>query len=89
MIAALFAPTAMTPAAETALRLAGNARDLLLLLAGAAVCLPLGRLFPRLGESLGEGKLRPLSYVLCFLLLALCITELAAGGFAPFIYTQF
>ena len=89
VIAAMFTPAAMTPAGEMALRLAGNTRDLLLLLAGAAVCLPLGRLFPRLGESLGEGKLRPLSYVLCFLLLALCITELAAGGFAPFIYTQF
>ena len=89
VIAAMFVPAAMTPAAAEALRLAGNTRDLLLLLAGAAVCLPLGRLFPRLGESLGEGRLRPLSYGLCVLLLALCITELAAGGFAPFIYTQF
>lgn len=89
VIAAMFTPAAMTPAAAAALRLAGNTRDLLLLLAGAAVCLPLGRLFPRLGESLGEGRLRPLSFVLCFLLLALCLTELAAGGFAPFIYTQF
>ncbi len=89
VVAAMFMPAAMTSGAAEALRLAGNTRDLLLLLAGAAVCLPLGRLFPRLGKSLGEGGLRPLSYVMCFLLLALCITELAAGGFAPFIYTQF
>ncbi len=89
VIAAMFTPAVITPAAAEALRLVGNPRDLLLLLAGAAVCLPLGKLFPRLGESLGEGKLRPLSYLLCFLLLALCLAELAAGGFAPFIYTQF
>ena len=89
VIAALFTPSAMTAGAAQALRLAANPRDLLLLLAGAAVCLPLGALFPRLGKSLGEGKLRSLSYVLCVLLLALCLAELAAGGFAPFIYTQF
>ena len=89
VIAAMFTPGGLGPAAAAALRLAGNPRDLLLLLAGIVVCLPLGSLFPRLGESLGEGRLRPLSYALCFLLLALCLTELAAGGFAPFIYTQF
>ena len=89
VIAGMFTPGSLGPGAAEALRLAGNARDLLLLLVSAAVCLPLGRLFPRLGKSLGEGRLRPLSFVLCFLLLALCLTELAAGGFAPFIYTQF
>ena len=89
VIAAMFTPGSLSPAAAVLLRLTGNLRDLLLLLAGIVVCLPLGSLFPRLGKSLGEGKLRPLSFVLCFLLLALCLTELAAGGFAPFISTQF
>ena len=89
VIAAMFRPGALDAAARTALIGAGNARDLLLLALGIAVALPLGRFFPKLWNSFAEGKLRPLSYALCVLLLALCLMELAAGGFAPFIYAQF
>ena len=89
VIAAMFTPGSLDAAARTALLRAGNLRDLLLLLLGILVSLPLRAWLPRLRESLIGGKLRPLSYVLCVLLLALCLMELAAGGFAPFIYTQF
>ena len=89
VIAAMFSPGSLDAAAKTALLRAGNFRDILLLLAGIVVSLPLGQFFPKLRESLTAGRLRPLSYALCVLLLALCLMELAAGGFAPFIYTQF
>ena len=89
MLAALFTPAPIGGIAALALRQAADLRDLLLLAVGIAVSLPLGERFPNLRRSLTEGKLRPLSFGLCFLLLALCILELAAGGFAPFIYAQF
>ena len=89
VIAAMFSPGALDAAARTALLGAGNLRDLLLLALGILAALPLGQFFPRLRDSLSVGRLRPLSYALCVLLLALCLTELAAGGFAPFIYAQF
>ena len=60
-----------------------------LLGAGILISLPLGQIFPRLRESLEGGKLKPIGYLAALLLLVLCFTELAAGGFAPFIYAQF
>ncbi len=86
MLAALFTPGTLSAGAALALRRAANLRDLLLLALGILVSFPWGE---KLRRSLKEGRLRGLGYGLCFLLLALCVTELAAGGFAPFIYAQF
>ncbi len=86
MLAALFIPGSLSAAAALALRRAANLRDLLLLAPGILASFPWGE---KLRRSLREGKLRGLGYALCLLLLALCVTELAAGGFAPFIYAQF
>ncbi len=86
MLAALFIPGSLSAAAALALRRAANLRDLLLLALGILASFPWGE---KLRRSLREGKLRGLGYALCLLLLALCVTELAAGGFAPFIYAQF
>ena len=89
MLAALFSPAPLTAAASLALARAANLRDLLLLALGILVSFPWGKRLGGLRRSLAQGRLRGVGYVLCVLLLALCVTELAAGGFAPFIYAQF
>ena len=63
-----------------------------LLLAGAVCSLPLVPALQRRLGARGADALRRadgMCYGLCAVLLALCLTALAAGGFAPFIYFQF
>ena len=76
-------------AAAAALRTALSPVNALLLALCFLLCLPWKRFFPRAAAALSEGKLRPLGYVLCLFLLIACLAQLAAGGFAPFIYAQF
>ena len=89
VLGAMFGAGAVTAASTAALYRACSLKDLLLLGAGILISLPLGQIFPRLRESLEGGKLKPIGYLAALLLLVLCFTELAAGGFAPFIYAQF
>jgi alginate O-acetyltransferase complex protein AlgI len=89
VLGAMFGAGAVTDASTAALYRACSLKDLLLLGAGILISLPLGQIFPRLRESLEGGKLKPIGYLAALLLLVLCFTELAAGGFAPFIYAQF
>ena len=57
-----------------------------LLLISAVFTLPVKKLLAPFGAT-AAGRI--LSYAGCLLLLVLCLAELAAGGFAPFIYFQF
>ncbi|MCI5754373.1 MAG: MBOAT family protein [Clostridiales bacterium] len=66
--------------------------NVFLLLAGAVCSLPLVPALQRRLGARGADALRRadgMCYGLCAVLLALCLTALAAGGFAPFIYFQF
>ncbi len=57
-----------------------------LLIVAAVFTQPVRKAFDALDAKM-PGRL--LSYAACLLLLALCLTRLAAGGFSPFIYFQF
>ncbi len=54
-----------------------------------ALCIPWKKRLPGAAAALTEGKLRLVGYGFCVLVLAACLAELAAGGFAPFIYVRF
>lgn len=61
--------------------------NIVLLLLGVVACTPLLKLgFARFRDSLAA---QALSCAGCAALLVFCVAELAAGGFAPFIYLQF
>ena len=57
-----------------------------LLIAAAVFSLPVKKVFAPL-ERTTAGRIA--SYAACFVLLLLCMSRLAAGGFSPFIYFQF
>ena len=66
--------------------------NVFLLIAGAVCSLPVLPALERRMQARGEAALRRADgagYALCAVLLVLCLTTLAAGGFAPFIYFQF
>ena len=74
------------PGAVAALRGALTPLNAAILLAAVVLCFPLKkRIAPLAAKPAG----RILSYALCAVLLVLCLTRLAYGGFAPFIYFQF
>ena len=88
MLSAMFTAFDISPAGEVALRTIATRYELCLLAVGAVICAPVQRIFR--AES---GELRawaePVSYLLSAVLLCLCLTAAAVGGFAPFIYMQF
>ena len=86
-LGAMLGAAPLSPAAGLTLAAALDGVTLLGLGLGLALCLPVSRLAPF--RSLAEGRARGAGYALSFLLLLLCLTELAGGGFAPFIYFQF
>ena len=86
-LAAMLGARPLSAAAGLTLATVLDGATVLLLGLGVLFCVPLSRL-PQL-RSFREGRLRPAGYCACFLLLLLCLTELAGGGFAPFIYFQF
>lgn len=86
MIGAMFGGFRFTREGTAVLLQALNARNVVMLALGAALCLPTA---DALSKRL-NGKWTPvLRYALYALLFALCLTQLAAGGFSPFIYAQF
>jgi alginate O-acetyltransferase complex protein AlgI len=89
VLRAMFGALPSGAASAAALRSALSPVDALLLVLAVLLCLPWRRLFPQAAAALGEGRLRPLGYGLCLLLLIVCLAQLAAGGFAPFIYARF
>ncbi len=89
VLSAMFGASSGGSAAAAALRTALSPVNVLLLLLCFALCLPWKNLFPKAAAALSEGKLRPLGYAFCLCLLIVCLAQLAAGGFAPFIYAQF
>ena len=89
VLGAMFGAVSSGAAAASALHSILSPVNCLLLALGMALCIPWKKLLPGAAAALTEGKLRPLGYGLCVLLLVLCLAELAAGGFAPFIYVRF
>jgi alginate O-acetyltransferase complex protein AlgI len=89
VLGAMFGAFPGGAAAAAALRTVLSPVNVLLLLLCFILCLPWKNLFPETAAALSEGRLRPLGYVFCFCLLIVCLAQLAAGGFAPFIYAQF
>ena len=89
VLCAMFGAFPGGAAAAAALRTVLSPVNVLLLLLCFILCLPWKNLFPETAAALSEGRLRPLGYVFCFCLLIVCLAQLAAGGFAPFIYAQF
>ena len=89
VLGAMFGAFPGGAAAAAALRTVLSPVNVLLLLLCFALCLPWKSFFPDAAAALSEGKLRPLGYALCLCLLIACLAQLAAGGFAPFIYAQF
>ncbi len=89
VLRAMFGAFPGSAASALALRTSLNPVNALLLMLCILLCLPWKKLFPKASETLAEGRLRPLGYGLCLLLLIVCLAQLAAGGFAPFIYARF
>ena len=87
MIGAMFAGFCFRDAGTVLLYQLCNWETIVVLVIGCVLALPVKqyaenwKVFRRAGE--------PLSYLVCLLLLLLCLLKLAAGGFAPFIYAQF
>ncbi len=89
VLSAMFGAFPASAAAAAALRSILSPVNGLLLAVCMALCIPWKKLLPNASEALREGKLRFLAYGFCVLVLAACLAELAAGGFAPFIYARF
>ena len=89
VLSAMFGAFPASAAAASALRSILSPVNGLLLAVCMALCIPWKKLLPNASEALREGKLRFLGYGFCVLVLAACLAELAAGGFAPFIYARF
>ncbi len=86
VLAAMFTGIRSTAAGNTALFTALSFRNVFFLLLGAVLSTPVCRNVA--GRLRGNG-FRVLTGVLYLGLFALCLTELAAGGFSPFIYARF
>ena len=91
VLGAMFGACPVTASSSAVLQRMLDPFSVALLCAGTAL-VAAGNLAPvrRLCASSGENRtLRFASFVCCILLLILCIAELSAGSFAPFIYAQF
>ena len=92
VIGAMFAGGAGGAAGALTLHTLLSGYNVFLLIAGAVCALPVLPALQRRVQARGAEALRRADgacYALCAVLLALCLTALAAGGFAPFIYFQF
>ncbi len=87
VIAAMFTGFHGTVAGTVLLHRLLDGRTVCMLLLGVVFSLPVG---PWVRERLAEKRWAAIgTYGLYAALFVLCLTELAAGGFAPFIYAQF
>lgn len=88
MIGAMFAGFRFTRAGTLALWEALDARNIFMLVAGIILCMPVAdALYKRVHSKI---KWAPMARLALYaLLFAFCLTQLAAGGFSPFIYAQF
>ena len=84
---AIFSFRAGTAASAAALHGFLGTKFLAAFLLGIAACFPVGRVMAGWEERCAV--LRPLSYALALVLLALCLLAMASQGFQPFIYAQF
>lgn len=87
ILAAMFTGFSITEAGTVALGVIGNTEALWTVAAGTVLCLPWVQWMkakPKLWKIA-----EPASYVGVLALFVLCLMKLAAGGFAPFIYSQF
>ena len=88
MISAMFGAFDTTLQSTVAMHTIATAKNVSLMIAGAVLCLPVRKLF-----CAPSGELRPwcdyASMAGCVALLLVCVSALAVGGFAPFIYFQF
>lgn len=87
LIGAMFTFSEASAEASLLLHSVINARTLTAAALAAVLSTPAaGKLWGKLPNGAGKSCA---GYVFCILLLVLCITEVAAGGFSPFIYFQF
>ncbi len=87
MIAAMFAGAPVTASATVLLHQLLTGEWLFSLIAGSIFCLPV---VPWCKANVKLGKIaEAVSWIVCAALFLLCLTKLASGGFAPFIYAQF
>ena len=86
LIGALFTGFSFTPAGTALLLRAFDGRTVFLLVLGVLFCFPW---MDKLSWRRDAGWFRAVRLGVYAALFALCLTELAAGGFTPFIYARF
>jgi len=87
VLGAMFTGFSFTAESAVLLHKLCNAETVVMLLIGTAACLPIGPWLQ--SKSIWQKYGTPVSFVLSLLLFVLCVLNLAAGGFTPFIYAQF
>lgn len=85
VLGAMFSGFRITTAGTVVLHQILNLQQIVFMIAGMVLATPV---FKKLFDG-REGVWEILSYVGCLILFMICIMQLAVGGFAPFIYTQF
>ena len=90
IISAMFGAYGATNASVVALHSIMSAENTVYMLLAAVLSMPVAKKVEVFFASRGKADMcEAVSYVLCAAMLALCFTELASGGFTPFIYFQF
>ena len=87
VLGAMFTGFSFTAESAVLLHKLCNPETVVMLLIGTAACLPIGPWLQ--SKSIWQKYGTPVSFVLSLLLFVLCVLNLAAGGFTPFIYAQF
>ncbi len=87
ILGAMFTGFSFTAAGTVALHTLLTPAAIVLLLLGAVCCLPWSVYFRK--NPAVYKKLEPFSYLGALAVFLFCLLRLAAGGFSPFIYTQF
>ena len=86
ILGAMFTGFRLSPGGTVLLHSLLDAKTVFMLLLGGLLSTPAAKY---LGERLQKKRLEGVANLLYLLLFVLCVTQLAAGGFAPFIYSQF
>lgn len=90
IISAMFGAFPVTDAATVALHRIMSVENICVLILCVLLSMPVAQRIEAFCQAKGRGQALELtSFVLSAALLALCLTELASGGFTPFIYFQF
>ena len=86
VLGAMFTGFRLSPGGTVLLYSLLDAKTVFMFILGGLLSVPAAK---RLGERLDAKRFEGVANLLYLLLFVLCVTQLAAGGFAPFIYSQF